>query len=170
MPLARSRNTLIEQILIFGHLQGYLAGPFTGYLQPLVNSTLLHRRAIDLLLVPFNGLVGLNSSGPRCHAHPSCSGDLVHGYNSLLLRLARSGTSSLHIAARHGNRPSATPLSPPPDLGGLVYPMGSCCSSCTTRFLAGGFNELMSSYWALLVVSLGLLLALTGRSPEDKRS
>lgn len=41
-----------------------------------------------------------------------------------------------------------------PDLGDLVYPMGSSRSSCTSHVLAGWFNGLWSDYWATLVASL----------------
>ena len=43
-----------------------------------------------------------------------------------------------------------------PDLGSLVYPMGSSCSSYQSHVFAGCCNGLWGDYWALLVVFLGL--------------
>jgi hypothetical protein len=47
---------------------------------------------------------GLGSFDAQSDACSSYSRDSVHGCISVLLRLARSDTCSLHIAARHGSR------------------------------------------------------------------
>lgn len=112
------------------------------------------------------GRTRLVSCHAQFNARSSCSGDLVHGCDRLLLRLARSGTSSLHIAARHGNIPSAMTFLLTPDLGGLMYLTGSSFPSLTSRVLAGATDSRVATGHFLL--SLELKLAPTGCSPEDK--
>ena len=123
---------------------------------PATCHILFHHRSIDLVqyapttrverahLTPYPMNVHL-ISGLHCVAATACCLDL--------LNLAPLRSASLQHM-KIDQVPRRFLLTP--DLGGLVYPMGSSRSSFTSDVLAEGFNALWSGYWALLVMLLEL--------------